>query len=250
MHAATTRTIIAAAGLAAIGLVAWPHQATPPQAQQGVPTVHRDVALVDTTDPILGPETTFDTTLFNDVLGSTGAEEQLYSALVTAVGSTEATDLLDATGASPIYSGDFNGAESRLFEGFFLDTLASEDQLNQLLGETETASQTALLADFVDNPGPPIPSSTDITLADLTGAVGTSTFDTDLTTIANADYTLAAGDFTGFLDNLPTALSGLDSSDLLTSLLGDLGSSGGSDLLSALSGDLGTLLIDIASGLI
>jgi hypothetical protein len=34
MHAATTRSIIAAAGLAAIGLVAWPHQATPPLAQQ------------------------------------------------------------------------------------------------------------------------------------------------------------------------------------------------------------------------
>jgi hypothetical protein len=68
MNAATTRSIIAAAGLAAMGLVAWPHQAMPPSAQQGVPTVRRDVALVD--DTILGPKTTFDTTLTDSVWGS------------------------------------------------------------------------------------------------------------------------------------------------------------------------------------
>jgi hypothetical protein len=248
MNTATTRSVIAAAGLAALGLVAWPHQAATPQAH-GVPTVHRDVALVDTSTDILGPETTLDTTLFNDVLGSTGAEEQLYTGLSNSVGATEATALLDATGASPIYSGDFDGATSRLFEGGFLDTLAGEDQLNQLLGVTETASQTAILADLVDNPGPPIPDSTDITLADLTNAVGSSTFDTDLTTIANADYTLAGGDLTGWLDNLPTALSGLDSSDLLTSLLGDLGGSSGGDLLGSLGGDLGAILADLGGSL-
>jgi hypothetical protein len=228
MHAAT-RSIIAAAGLAAIGLVAWPHQATPPQAQQGVPTVHRDVALVDN---ILTPETTFDSELFNSVLGPTGAEEQLF----TALGPTEGPLLLDTDGASPEFSGVFNGAESRLFEGLFINTLASEDQLNQLLGVTELNSQTAILADLVDNPGPSIPAGADVTLTDLTNAVGTSAFDTDLTQIANADYTFASGDFTGYLEYLATL--GTSASDV-SGLVGDLGS----------GLDLGSLVGDLGSGL-
>jgi ferric-dicitrate binding protein FerR (iron transport regulator) len=52
MHAAATRSIIAAAGLAAIGVALWPQDGMP-QAQQGVPTVHRDVALVDDSSTIL-----------------------------------------------------------------------------------------------------------------------------------------------------------------------------------------------------
>ncbi len=235
MKAATTRSIVAAAGLAAIGLVAWPHQATP-LAQQGVPTVHRDVALVDDT-AILGPETTFDTTFFNDVLGPSGAEAELYNSLASSVGASEATSLLDATGASPIYSGDFNGAESRAFEGLFIDTLYTEYQLNQALGVSESASQTAILADLVDNPGPPIPGSADVTLADLTGAVGTSSFDTDLMSIANADYSFAVGDFEGYLTSLATDTSGLGD---LSTVLTDLGSS--FDDLSNLSGDLSSIL--------
>lgn len=112
MHAATSRTIVVAAGLAAIGLFAWPHQATPPQAQQGVPTVHRDVALVDDSSTILPPETSFDTEFFNSVLGPTGSEDQLFTAL-----GPQAPALLDTFGAEPPFSGVFNGAESRLFEG-------------------------------------------------------------------------------------------------------------------------------------
>ena len=78
--------------------------------------------------------------------------------------TSEATTLLDATGANPVFSGDFNGAESRFFEAGFLDTLAAEDHLNQLLGVTETASQTAILADFLTTGGPPIPTGADVTL--------------------------------------------------------------------------------------
>ena len=240
MNAATKRTIIATAALAAAGLFgSLPYEGST-QAQQGAPTVHRDVALVD----ILTDEGTLDTALFNDVLGPTGAEEQLFSTLSTAIGTPEATTLLDATGATPIFSGDFDGAESRLFEGLFLNTLVGEDSLNQALGITPTASETELLsvfnADFV-----PIPSSTDITAADLAGAVGTSAFDTDLTTIANADYTLALGDFEGFLSNLATDTSGL--SDVST-LLTDLSSSFGD--LSNLSTDLSPILADLTGGLL
>ncbi|HEY9303050.1 MAG TPA: hypothetical protein VIO95_02015 [Mycobacterium sp.] len=240
MHAATTRSIIAGAGLAAIGLAFWP-QDTTHVAQPGIPTVHRDVALVDATSALLGAEGTFDNALWNDVLGPTGAEEQLYSTLASAIGASQATTLLDATGANPIFSGVFDGAESRGFEGLFLNTLAAEDQINQALGITATASQTQLDSvfntDFV-----PIPAAAHITAAQLEAAVGTSSFDTDLATIANADYTLAAADFQGFLTNLLSDTSGLGS---LGAVFTDLGNSF-SDL-SNLSGDLSTILTDIGN---
>jgi hypothetical protein len=229
MHAATTRSIIAAAGLAAIGLAVWPQHATP-QAQPGVPTVHRDVALVDADTTLLTDEGTFDTALFNDVLGSNGAEATLYNDLSTALGASEATTLLDATGASPIYSGDFNGAESRLFEGVYLDTLASEDELNQALGVSPDTSEAAILADYTSLPEAPLPTG------DTLPTVGATGFDTDLTTIANGEYTLALADFEGYLASFATDTSGL--SDLGT-VLSDLSSSLD---FSNLSGDLTSLL--------
>jgi hypothetical protein len=205
---------------------------------------------VDASD-ILGPETTFDTTFFNELLGANGVEDQLYTAVQTSLGTTEANLLLDTGGAEPVFSGVFNGAESRLSEGLFIDGLVSEDQLNQLLGITPSASETAILADLVDNPGPSIPAGADVTLAELTGAVGTSSFDTDLTSIANADYTFAIGDFQGYLTDLTNNLGSLDlgSSDLLTGLLGDLTGGTAGDGLSLLTGDLGTLLADLGSAL-
>jgi hypothetical protein len=235
MHAGTKRIVIGAAALTAAGFFgSLPFDGTQ-VAQQGVPTVHRDVALVD----IVSDESAFDTLLFNDVLGPTGAEEQLFSTLSTALGAGPATTLLDATGANPIFSGDFNGAESRLFEGLFLNTLVGEDEINQALGDTSTVSQTAIDNDFVTN-FVPIPSSTGLTDADLSSAIGSSTFDTDLTTIANADYTTAAGDLEGFLTNLTTDTSGLtDVSSLLTDLSSSLGG------LSNLSTDFSTLLTDL-----
>jgi hypothetical protein len=241
MHAGTKRIVIGAAALTAAGLIgSLPYDGSP-AAQQGVPTVHRDVALVD----ILTDETAFDTLLFNDVLGPHGAEEVLFSDLSsTALGIPGATTLLDATGANPIFSGDFNGAESRLFEGLFLNTLVSEDQLNQLSSITPTVSETAIYNDFVTN-FVPIPSSTGLTDASLLGAVGTPAFDTDLTTIANADYTLAVSDFEGFLTNLATDTSGLGS---LSTLLTDFSSSF-SDL-SNLSTDFSTVLADLTGGLL
>jgi hypothetical protein len=249
MHSATKRTLIAGAGLAAAALFgSLPYHGSP-QAQ-GVPTQHHDVALVDSFTTLLGDEGTLDNGLFNDVLGPTGAEEQLFNTLATALsggtldatGTADATTLLDATGASPIFSGDFNGAESRLFEGLFLNGLVGEDQINQSLGATSTESETELLnvfnADFV-----PIPASADLTATDLANAVGTSAFDTDLTTIANADYTTAAGDFEGYLTSLAGDTSSLgDFSTLLT----DLSSSFG-DLSTNLTTDFTAVITDVTS---
>jgi hypothetical protein len=230
MNAATKRTIIATAALAAAGLFgSLPYEGST-QAQQGAPTVHRDVALVD----ILTDESAFDTALFNDVLGPTGAEEQLF----TALGPNAAT-LLDTNTASPAFSGDFNGAESRLFEGLYLDTLASEDQLNQLLGVTPAASEAAILADYTSLPEAPLPTG------DVLPVVGASGFDSDLTTIANGEFTLAFSDFEGFLANLATDTTGL--SDVST-LLTDLSSSFGD--LSNLSTDLSPILADLTGGLL
>ena len=249
MHTATKRTLVAAAALAAAGLFgSLPYHET--VQAQGVPIQHHDVALVDSSD-ILGPETTFDTTFFNELLGANGVEDQLYTSVQTALGTTDANLLLDTDGAMPVFSGVFNGAESRLSEALFIDGLASEDQLNQLLGVTESASQTAILADLVDNPGPSIPADSGVTLAGLEGAVGTSAFDTDLTSIANADYAFAMGDFQGYLTDLTTNLGSLDlgSTDILTGLLGDLTGGTAGDGLSLLTGDLGTLLADLGSAL-
>jgi hypothetical protein len=237
MHSATKRTLIAGAGLAAAALFGSLPYHGPSQAQ-GVPTQHHDVALVDITDTtLLTDEGTFDTALFNDVLGPTGAEEQLFTAL-----GTNAATLLDTNTASPAFSGDFNGSESRLFEGLFLNGLVGEDQVNQSLGATPLESETELLnvfnTDFV-----PIPASADLTATDLAGAVGTSAFDTDLTSIANADFTVAAGDFEGFLTNLTTDSSGL--ADLGT-LLTDFSSSF-SDLSTNLTTDFTAVITDVTS---
>jgi hypothetical protein len=233
MQVVTKRALIATAALAAAGLFgSLPYQG--PQAMQGAPTVHRDVALVDVDTTLLTDEGTFDTALFNDVLGPTGAEEVLYSDLATATSASEATTLLDATGASPIYSGDFNGAESRLFEGLFLDSLASQDELNQALGVSPDASETAILADYTSLPEAPLPTG------DVLPAVGATDFDTDLTSIGNDEFSLATSDFEGWLSSLATDTSGLSG---LSTLLTDLGSS--FDGLSNLSTDLSTVLTDL-----
>jgi hypothetical protein len=225
MNAATKRSIIAAAGLAAIGLAAWPQQAT----QHGMQMMHHDVVLVDATSDLLGAEGTFDTTLWNDVLGPGGAEQVLYNDL-----GSNAPTLLDTDGASPAYSGDFNGAESRLFEGVYLDTLASEDELNQALGVSSSASETAILNDWTSLPEAPLPTG------DTLPTVGASGFDADLMNIANGEYTLALGDFEGYLASFATDTSALGG---LGTVFTDLGGSLGD--LSNLSGDLTTILGDL-----
>jgi hypothetical protein len=82
--------------------------------------------------------------------------------------------------------------------------------------------------------------------------LSSSAADTDLTSIANADYTFALGDFQDYLADLTTNLGSLDlvGSDILTGLLGDPTGGTGLDGLNALTGDLGTLLTDLVSVLI
>jgi hypothetical protein len=238
MHTATKRTLVAAAALAAAGLFgSLPYPGT--VQAQGVPIQHHDLLLVDSSD-ILGPETTFDTTFFNDVLGSGGAEEQFYNSVVAADGATAANTLLDTDGASPLYNGIFNGAESRIFEGLFVDTLASEDQVNQLLGVSTADSQTAILGDLTGNSFP-------LPTGGVEPVLGAG-FDSDLTTLANADFAEGYQDLLGYLGSFTGDLGG--SSDLLTGLLGDLTGGTAGDGLSFLTGDLGTLLTDLVSGLI
>lgn len=241
MRTTTKRTIIAAATMTAAGLFgSLPfHGFTE---AQGVPIQHHDVALVDAaSDAIIGAETSLDDQLFNSYFGSTGLEAELFNGVSTALGGGDtgnalATSLLDATGASPIYSGDFDGALSRLAGGVFFDTWAGESELNSVLGVTSADSNAAILADigkdFIPLPaGDSLPSVTD------------PNFAADLMTIANADYTAATADFEGWLANLPTALGDLGGGDgLLTGLLGDLGLGSLGDGMGGLGGDLGTIL--------
>jgi len=207
MNAATTRSIIAAAGLAAMGLVAWPHQATPPLAQQGVPTVHRDVALVDST--IVADDILADNSFWSSFLGPNGAEEQMYAALGGNTASPEVAQLLlDTNTANPAFSGDLNGAESRLIEGLFVSYIAGEDELDQALQLDPTtlgADQAAFANDILNIEFVPIPHSLEPGFTLDPG----STFDTELMTLANAEFASASADFTGYLSDLPTNLSTL-----------------------------------------
>lgn len=238
MNAATTRSVIAAAGLAAIGFIAWPHQATP-QARQGVPTVHRDVALVDVTDStLLTDEVTLDDALYTDL---TSGESSLYDAVATATTSTDATDLLGASTSAP-YDGIFDSAYNYDASGFALDVYATEDEVNQLLGISATTSETDILADLQADP-------ILLTGTDALPTAGASGFDSDLITLADDDYATGSTDFTTYLDGLSTAVSTVgstDTSDGLTAALTELSTLYAADA-SALSTDLTAIFTDLGS---
>jgi len=228
MHAAIKRTIIAGAALAAAALFgSVPYQG--PQAMRGAPTVHRDVALVDNT--VVGAqEINADNYLWDTNLGTNGAEEQLYGDLGgnTASSAPLAQALLDTDGANPVWSGDFNGADSRFIEGLFVSEIYSQDEANQLLG-LETvggADQAAFANDILNTNFVPFPSSLEPGFTLTPGA----DFDSELLTLAEAEFTSAGTDFEGYLADLPTNLEGLSG---LSSSLGDV-----STLLSELTGGL------------
>jgi hypothetical protein len=154
--------------------------------------------------------------------------------LFTALGANAAADL-DTAGAMPAFAGDFNAAESRLFEGFFVDTLASEDQINQALGVSAADSQAELLnvfnTDFV-----PLPTG-------VTGPVVGANFDADLLAVANGDYSAGSADLTGYAEYLATDFATLGSG--LDTVFTDLGSSF-SDL-SNLNADFTTVITDVTA---
>lgn len=231
MRAVTKRAIIAAAGLAAAGLFGSLPFDGSSLADPGVPIVHRDIALVDTTSPIVSSEIALDDSLYSGLYGpTTGLYAELYSNTVTTLGATTADSLLGTTLAGGA-DGIFDGAANNFSSGVFLDTWAAEDELNQLLGVTATASETAILADIGTDP---------VALAgDTLPAAGATGFDADLMTIATADFTNATSEFTSYLDGLPAALGDLGG---LSTLLGDVGLGSLGDGLGGLGTDLTTLL--------
>jgi hypothetical protein len=83
--------------------------------------------------------------------------------------------------------------------------------------DPKSNSETAILADWNNNPEAPLPTGD--TLPD----VGATDFDTDLTTIANAEFADASADFEGYLASSSGDLGSLgDLGNLL--VVGDLGS--------------------------
>jgi len=235
MNTATKRAGIATAALAAAGLFgAQPFDGSS-VAQQGMPTVHRDVALVD----IVSDEGAYDTLLYNDL--STGATS-LYNAVDTATNATDANLLLGAGTAPDYFDNLFDGAYNYDGSGYFLDLYALEDEVNQALGVFATTSETAILGDIASNP---------ILLSgtDTLPAVGATGFDADLTTLANDDYTTGSTDLTTYLDGLSASLTTVGSTDTdagLTAALTELSTLYTADA-TALSTDLSAILTDLGS---
>lgn len=86
MHTTTMRMVIGAAALAGPGLFgSLPHEGAT-VAQQGVPTVHRDVALVDASDTIVTTEISLDDTRFTEFFGTSGAEADVYNGVASLFG--------------------------------------------------------------------------------------------------------------------------------------------------------------------
>lgn len=228
MHTATKRTLIAAAAMTAAGLFgSLPYHGS--TQAQGVPTVHRDVALVDTASDILASEIGLDDQVFSSIFGPTGAEASLYNSFVDSFGATNAQILLDTNTAEPVYSGVLNGAVSRLSDSLLYDTWAGENSINALFGITPSVSETAILAD-INADFVPLPTGFELP------AVGDPSFTTDLLAIANADMTAGYNDLLGYFADVSANLGNLDFGDLggLSGLLGDL--TGGLDLGSILGG--------------
>jgi hypothetical protein len=235
MNTATKRAGVAAAALAAAGLFGSLPFDGSLVARPGVPTVHRDVALVD----IVSDEGALDTLLYSDL--SNGAES-LYNAVSTATTPGDATLLLGAGTAPDFFDNLFDGAYNYAGSGYFLNVYAVEDELNQALGVSATTSETAILADITANPI--LLSGTDA--LPTAGATG---FDADLITLANDDYTTASTDFTTYLDGLSSALTTVGSTDTglgLTAALTELSTLYTADA-TALTTDFSAILTDLGS---
>jgi hypothetical protein len=210
MHIATKRMIIAGAALAAAVLFgSLPYQGDP-QAHQGAPTVHRDVTLVDDT-VVLGQEIDADNLYWDENLGTNGIEEKIFNDLGgnSPFPSTQAfaQAVLDTNSAQPPYSGDFNGVETRVTEGLFVENIYAQDELNQLLG-LETvggADQSAFATDILNTDFVPLPSSLPAGFELTPGP----DFDAELLTLADAEFASASSDFAGYLSELATNLGSL-----------------------------------------
>jgi hypothetical protein len=252
MHAMTKRAMVGAAAIAAAALYGSLPYTGSTVAQQGVPTVHQEVALVDVSQsaadaaaavdytPLLNAEGAINTTLDNAFVADNGLLDTLYTSLGTSVG----TALLDTNGDGAIYSAfggeyldAFNGAAAAGYNGFISNTLAFDAELNNILGVPMAESQAYLLDQFQDLFVGGVPAS----LGDP--ALGDS-FIPDLVAIANNQYTLASNDLIEYTQYLFTNYT--DILDSLTSvnlgdLLGDL-TSGLTTLTTGLTEDINDLV--------
>lgn len=231
MHKATTRTLVAGAGIAAAALFGSLPFDGSFVAQQDTPQVqHHDVALVDVATEasaaavndaqqfLLNAEGAFNDTLS----GLTAQDNGLLDVLYTAVGPNLADSLLLADGDGAIYDADylniFNGAATAGYNGFITNTLAFEAELNNILGVPMPDAQAYLLDQFNDLFIGAVPS----TLGQP--ELGDS-FIPDLVAIANNQYTLASNDlieYTSYLfTNFNDVLEGITQIDL-GSLLTDV----------------------------
>jgi hypothetical protein len=235
MNKRTTRTVVATAALAAAGLLGSLPFDGSSVAQQGVRTVHRDVALVD----IVTDEISFDNLVYTDL---TSGETSLYTAVAGATTPADATLLLGAGTAPDYFDNLFDGAYNYDGSAFLLDTWAAEDELNQALGVSATTSETAILDDIATHP-------VLLSGSDTLPTAGDTAFDTDLTTLASDDYTTGSTDFTTYLESLSTGLATVGSTETsagFTAALTELSALYTADA-SALSTDFSAILTDLGS---
>ncbi|MGA8330546.1 MAG: hypothetical protein WB777_14765 [Mycobacterium sp.] len=138
------------------------------------------------------------------------------------------------------YDGLFDGAYNADVSGYSLDMYAFEDEVNQALGVSATTSENAILADIAANP---------IEYSGTLPTAGATDFDSDLTTLANADYTTGSTDFTTYVDGLSSALTTVGSTDTsagFAAVLTELSTLYTADA-TALSTDFSAILTDLGS---
>lgn len=235
MHVTTKRATIGAAAIAAAGFFGSLPFGGTPVAQQGAPTVHRDVALVDAVDTT---EIAYINAIHTDVVAPNGFEDSL----LTAYGATNGPAYLDYSGTgaifSPEYLNAFDGGATQLYDGYLADTVALEDEINGLLG-VQAADQPALLAALQADYIGELPS---------TVTVGPN-FDAALSLLGTTDDQAALSDFFTYGEYFLTNLASFSSDGLLTGASLEAGLSALEHLAVNLGGDFTSLVTGLFSSL-
>lgn len=225
MHYMAQRATIAAAAVAAAGLFGCLAQEGTPIAAQGARAVHADVTLVDassaaaTPDALGTAEIVYNNGIYSDLVGPNGFEDSLWTAY-----EPNGNTIFDSTGTGAIFpvAGDiggvpvtaggylnvFDGGETQLYDAYLADSVAVEDEVNNLLGAS-SSDQAALLANFdadyitpVNQALPTIPLGAD--------------FDSTLSSLAGTDDQAALADFSTFTEYFLNNLASFSSDGFLT----------------------------------